>query len=261
MIFLRLTPPCPLFRLIQYLCRAIWDSLQQNELNIELIEKLKAVEYILSSFRKRKFNLSKRGHSTRKKSKNLFFSLILVLRFGKCLDVFYSSFKSIHYPDLTIRLTLTLSKISQALYLFADHFIWLARSGLFRTIDLKKWNQAANRYWLFSIVMNLARDLYEITKIIDLRTRQSKFDGLRTRNCQINSVRDLATASLRTYSCLYEHKGLLVDTIKNSCDFFIPLTALGYAKLSPRTIGILGVVSSLAGLVVVLQPQTKLVPM
>lgn len=41
-----------IFRLVQYLSRAIYDSLQQSNISSDLVEKLKSFEYILSSFRK-----------------------------------------------------------------------------------------------------------------------------------------------------------------------------------------------------------------
>lgn len=45
-------------RLIQYACRGLWDSMQTRPWNAELIDKLKTLEYLLSSFRKCKFILS-----------------------------------------------------------------------------------------------------------------------------------------------------------------------------------------------------------
>ncbi|KAI8127594.1 hypothetical protein CVS40_3031 [Lucilia cuprina] len=50
------------------------------------------------------------------------------ITFGKCLDVFYASLRTIHYPDLAIRITLTMGKISQAL---------LARTGLSKVSNAK----------------------------------------------------------------------------------------------------------------------------
>jgi peroxin-11B len=45
-------------RLIQYSCRALWDSLDaKNDAHLALIHQLKQVEFILSSFRKRKIRL------------------------------------------------------------------------------------------------------------------------------------------------------------------------------------------------------------
>lgn len=67
--------------------------------------------------------------------------------------------------------------------------------------------------------------------------------------------------TLKTYDAINAHQAVVLDTLKNACDFFIPFTALGYTKLTPRTIGLLGVVSSVAGLIAILQPTTaKLVP-
>lgn len=42
-------------RLLQYSCRALWDSLNaKNDAHLVFIHQLKSLEYILSSFRKRK---------------------------------------------------------------------------------------------------------------------------------------------------------------------------------------------------------------
>lgn len=60
--------------------------------------------------------------------------------------------------------------------------------------------------------------------------------------------------------CVNNHQAVIVDTIKNVCDVFIPLTALGYTKLSPKYQGVLGVVSSVAGLFEILHPTAKLFP-
>lgn len=40
------------YRLVQYACRALWDSMQARPWNSALIDKLKTLEYLLSSFRK-----------------------------------------------------------------------------------------------------------------------------------------------------------------------------------------------------------------
>lgn len=183
-----------------------------------------------------------------------------MLRFGKCLDVFYASLRTIHYPDLAIRVTLTMSKLSQALFLFADHFLWLARTGLFKSIDAKKWGKYANKYWLLSIIMNLCRDVYEIFRLLDLHKASAKSGISRSVPVSINSPKDFSRLALQSYALVLGHKDVFVDTVKNVCDFFIPLTALGYTKLTPRTIGILGAISSVAGLIALLEPTAKLTP-
>lgn len=184
-----------------------------------------------------------------------------MLRFGKCVDLLYASLKTIHNPNVTLRLTLTLSKLSQALFLYADHIVWLARSGLFKDVNVTAWNERANKYWLLSIVMNLCRDVYELCKIIE-QTQIGRADVKRTlvSACSVRNGQELMAASLRTYASLIAHRAVVVDTVKNVCDLFIPLTGLGYTRLSPRTIGVLGVISSVAGLIAVVQPTAKMVP-
>lgn len=179
----------------------------------------------------------------------------------------YAAQRTIHHTNVTLRLTLTLSKIAQALFLYADHIIWLSRTGLSKSIDAKKWNDTANKYWFVSIMMNLCRDFYEISKLIDRtlnagRTKQTINRWLFETNANISttSKRDMMNAGLQVYSYVYENRAIFIDTTKNLCDVFIPLTALGYTKLKPRTIGFLGVISSIAALIVLLQPAAKLQP-
>jgi peroxin-11B len=53
---------------------------------------------------------------------------------------------------------------------------------------------------------------------------------------------------------------VVVDTVKNGCDVMIPLTALGYMRLSPGTVGLLGVVSSVAAIISLVDPLARLTP-
>ncbi|CAD7014113.1 peroxisomal membrane protein 11B [Ceratitis capitata] len=226
-------------RLIQYTSRALWDSLESVDASPALADNFKTVEYILSTFRK-------------------------LLRFGRCVDVFYSSLRTIHHPELTIRVTLTLSKLSQSLFLLGDHFMWLARTGLVKSINTKSWGKFANKYWLLSIIMNLCRDVYEIFRLMNLHKAGAKSGIIRgnitTSPLSINSRRDFNRLALYSYSLMLAHKDVAVDTVKNLCDLFIPLTGLGYTNLTPRTIGILGAISSVAGLWALLDPAAKILP-
>lgn len=183
------------------------------------------------------------------------------MRFGRSFDTFYGSLSSIHYPDLTIRLTLTISKITSALYLFADHIIWLSRTGLTRNVNIKKWNDLSNKYWLVSIIMNLVRDIYEIVRLFDSNKR---FKTSRSRPASIQvftSFRSMLYLTLCSYASIIQHKDVAIDTVKNICDLFIPLNSLGYTKFSARTIGVLGAISSVAAIITLIEPSTKLVPM
>lgn len=181
----------------------------------------------------------------------------------------YAAQRTIHHTNVTLRLTLTLSKIASALFLYADHIVWLSRTGLVKSIDAKKWNDTANKYWFVSIVMNLCRDIYELSALIDRTLKTSNGRSTQTinrwlfdtnANISTLSKRDFARASHQAYAYAYENRAIFIDTIKNACDLFIPLTALGYTKLKPRTVGLLGVISSIAAIIVLLQPAAKLHP-
>lgn len=137
-----------------------------------------------------------------------------------------------------------------------------------KSINAKKWNDTANKYWFVSIVINLCRDVYELAKLIDetfgrnggKKSVENFMFGMNTVHFSIQSKRDLMDASLKAYSYIYRNRAVFIDTTKNLCDLFIPMTALGYTKLRPSTVGILGVISSIIGIMVLVQPTTKLLP-
>lgn len=212
-----------LARLLQYSFRAGWHYMEQRNGSRQSVDTLKSLEYSLSTFRK-------------------------LLRLGRCIESLYGALSSMHYNDITVRFTATLSKIANALYLLCDHILWAARAGV-ADINTDKWGRIANKYWLYSVVMNLVRDFYEINRILEISRRKA---GSRL------AVRAVNTPAL--YLIASQHKDVLVDTVKNVCDVFIPMAALGYMKLSPGVVGLLGVVSSLAGIITIIDPMYKLCP-
>jgi len=169
----------------------------------------------------------------------MLFSSFSVLRLGRCVDALYSAIKMLEYPNLIVRITLVTAKIANALFLLADHFIWVGRVGILK-VDLEKWNKTANKYWLITIIMNIIRDIYEIIKVIEHK-------GNIFQQRQISFY-------------LRDHKNVMMDTIKNACDLFIPLTALGITRCTPGTIGFLGIISSFIGLYMIINPHYKLSP-
>jgi peroxin-11B len=172
--------------------------------------------------------------------KLMLFSSFSVLRLGRCVDALYSAIKMLEYPNLIVRVTLVTAKIANALFLLADHLIWVGRVGIFK-VDLEKWNKTANKYWLITIIMNIIRDIYEIVKVIEHK-------------------RNIFQQQWQISAYLRDHKNVMMDTVKNACDLFIPLTALGITKCTPGTIGFLGIISSFIGLYMIIDPHYKLSP-
>nr|XP_022915808.1 peroxisomal membrane protein 11B [Onthophagus taurus] len=213
-------------RLIQYLSRVIWYKLQQNNRNG--VETFKNLEFHLSSFRK-------------------------LLRFGKCVDIVYSILPLLKHKDPTIRTTVILSRLNTALFLLGDHILWLGRSDLC-SVNTDKWGRLSTQYWFYSLIFNLLRDLYEVTNIL----KSHKTSLIPSKG--ISSLPDVLKVLTTSLLLLQSHRNVLIDIIKNGCDIFIPMTSLGYTKLSPSTVGTLGVISSIAGLLIVLNPKNKLSP-
>lgn len=179
--------------------------------------------------------------------------LFSVLRFGRCFDTLYATLPLFQHHDPTIRSVLILSRISQALFLLTDHFLWLGRADVC-TVNTDRWSRLSNKYWLYSITLNLVRDFFEIAKIFKSQKRSIlPHDGCK-------NMSDVVETTLRIFNILQHNRAIMIDTVKNGCDFFIPLTALGHVKLSPGTVGWLGVISSLAGLLVLVEPSVKVTP-
>lgn len=217
-----------IIRLLQYGSRACWYYTQNINSTRHSSDVLRSLEYTFSSFRK-------------------------LLRLGRCLDTLYSALSTMKYPDLFVRVTVTFSKIANALFLLADHIIWIGRVGISR-VDIDKWNKVANKYWLISIMLNLTRDVYEIVKIFE---QKKKFASSR----KVSVVPKYTSANqYQALLHLKDHKDVVMDTIKNGCDLFIPLTALGYTKMTPGVIGLCGLISSVIGICTLVYPLYKLTP-
>ncbi|GBO16826.1 hypothetical protein AVEN_223625-1 [Araneus ventricosus] len=143
------------------------------------------------------------------------------------------------------------------LYLLTDHIIWLERAGLLK-IDKTKWSKLSYRLWLYALVMNLSRDFYELKQIL----HQLNF-GTLNQELQGKTVHPPNTISSKLnlyYRVLALHKDVVLDTIKNGCDICLPLSQLGYLSISPRTVGLLGVISSIAGIMPLIDSSYKLSP-
>ena len=168
-----------------------------------------------------------------------------LLRLGTCVDALNSSLATVGHPDLVIRLTVTLARISSAMFLFTDHLLWLHRANLVR-LDVAKWSNLSDRCWLYGSLLSLARDVYEVQRALERWERRGR----------------------RWDQLLPDNRALLVDVVKNCADTVLPLAALGnpppphrhpagYIR-APRLAGLLGIVSSLAAALPLLYPRLRI---
>jgi len=222
-----------LARLIQYSSKLLAYLIERIRIGrIDLADQLKHLEYHFGTFRK-------------------------LLRLGKSLEVLYGVLKTLRIHDATLRSLITQSRIAQSIFLVADHMIWVGRTGLVK-VNAEKWRNMSNRCWIYSITLNLLRDLYEIKQFCNQVTPAS------TAVCQKYSSNSLVRYALLSAplitSCCIERKDIVIDTVKNICDIFIPLSSQGHVNINSGVVGFLGMISSLAGILALIDPSAKISP-
>ena len=125
--------------------------------------------------------------------------------------------------------------------------MWVGKVKLF-DVNTGKWGRAAARFWLLAVIFGLCRDLYELWKA--MRVEQSRLQHDTTGGSQT-----IRTALQRT---VRNNPAVMVDTVKNATDIFLPLQSLEFVNLPGGVIGLLGVVSSLCGLASIWEDTLKL---
>lgn len=226
------------FRLVQYSVKLIWWNLKNKN---DLVEKLKKLESSMSMTRK-------------------------LLRMGKSLDFIQAALKSLHIKDDVIRWTVTLSKISQSMFLLFDHIIYFHNLGIIKT-DKAKWSKISAQFWFFSLALNLTRNFYDITNLVKLEMSKQQKRG---NEMQYSNGETTATYNGRQTSnagalsvvrqCVCDNKPVFLDLVKNVSDMVLPLNTLGKVNASTGVQGSLGIISSMIGVATVWNPTLKLVP-
>ncbi len=172
-----------------------------------------------------------------------------MFRLGKSVDNFRGAFQTIHLGEPMLRTLVTLVKLNRGIYLLYDHVLWAARMNLV-VIDNKYWVTYSNRFWLFSIVLCLIRDCYEILKCF--RAERQRLES--ASGGQIVGV----SMGQSLHKVFVNNPTVTIDLIKNVSDFFIPAARLDLVGVPEGVIGLMGVVSSIAGLVVACNDNLKL---
>lgn len=154
------------------------------------------------------------------------------------IDSLRSALQTIHLASPVLRVLVTLARICRGLYLLIDHLLWASRMKLV-TINDQYWSRLSNRFWLAAIFLSLMRDIYEL--LVALRHQRNRLNQYGSSSTP-TSPRAVVGGVLRT------HPALVVDTVKNVTDFWIPASRLDLVYLPSGIVGLAGVVSSLAGL-------------
>ncbi|KAJ8003308.1 hypothetical protein DPEC_G00168080 [Dallia pectoralis] len=230
-----------IFRTTQYACTLSKYLLRNNSARKELVVKLQGLESNMSSGRK-------------------------LFRLGNTVDSMHAAKRTLQISDPVLRLCLTVANLNRAFYFICDNLLWASNVGLVNGIDTERWSLNASRFYFLSLVMSLTRDVYVITQIMVQRTREREFQ--QKMNQHLDDSPDVATVILPQLDAflflliesLTSHPSVALDTLKNMCDFFIPLDRLGLFRSNPLVLGFCGLISSLLGIVCVLHPGLKIKP-
>lgn len=135
------------------------------------------------------------------------------------------------------------------------------------------------RYYLFALILNLTRDVYELRLLIECEQRYraakappSPYPSTTLPTDHLSSPSSPATVALPfmtvwlrrqlqlVVTVLYSNPPLLLDLLKNSCDIFIPLDRLGIYPTGPGFVGACGLASSVLSILTMVYPWLKLKP-
>lgn len=229
------------FRTTQYAC-ALSAYLLRNHSNREaLVAKLKSLESHMSAGRK-------------------------LFRLGNTLHSIDAAKRTVQIADPVLCLSLTAANLSRALYFVCDNLLWLRNVGLLRDVDKERWSLHASRCYLFSLIMSLIRDSYVVGQLMLQRVRDKEFR--RKMDAHLGESPEVAEAVVPQLDALLflllhvfkSHPAVALDTLKNACDLFIPLDKLGIYQSNAGVVGFCGLISSLIGIMTVVQPNLKIKP-
>ncbi|KAM9854535.1 peroxisomal membrane protein 11A [Aulostomus maculatus] len=229
------------FRATQYACALSRYLLRNNSGSKDLVTKLKSLEANMSAGRK-------------------------LFRLGNTLNSIEAAKRTMQLSDRVLCLCLTAANINRALYFICDNVLWATNVGLVRDIDKERWSINASRCYLFSLVMNLSRDVYVISLLMIQRARDKRFrQNMDAHLNESPQVAEVVIPPLDAFlyllmESLKSHPAVALDTVKNLCDLSIPLDRLGIYHCNAGVVGLCGLVSSLIGIVTLIQPKLKVKP-
>ncbi|KAM9377187.1 peroxisomal membrane protein 11A [Pholidichthys leucotaenia] len=230
-----------ILRAMQNACALSMYLLRNRSERKELVAKLQSLQNSISSGRK-------------------------LLRLGNAANSIEAAKRTVQLADKVLRLCLTAANINRALYLICDNALWAGKVGLVRSIDKERWSLNASRFYLFSVVLHLTRDVYATLQLMTLKSKDKCFK--RRMDQHLSQDPEVAQAVIpqldallfllwETLKC---HPAVALDTLRNICDLFGPLDKLSIYHSNAGLVGFCGLISSLIGIVTVLQPTLRIAP-
>ncbi|KAM4748172.1 peroxisomal membrane protein 11A [Rhinophrynus dorsalis] len=225
-----------LFRATQYTCMLLTYLLENKAGKEKLVMKLKRVESNMSSGRK-------------------------LFRLGNMVHAIEASKAAMQISDPIPCYCLTIANLNRVLYFTCDTILWARSVDLVSDVNKEKWRYRATLFYFYSLLLNLARDFYEISRCMEIEAKDRKRSENNT-DCENNTHLRYSTGIegflLMLYLSLKNHPPVLLDTVKNLCDLFSPLDRLKIYHTNQGFIGLCGLVSSITGILTVAKPLLKL---
>lgn len=230
-----------ILRATQYACALSVYLLRNNPNNKDLVAKLKNLESNMSAGRK-------------------------LFRLGNTVNSIEAAKRTLQLSDRVLCLCLTTANVTRALYFIYDNGLWARSIGLIGNIDKDRWSLNAHRFYFFSLVLNLSRDVYNIFQLMFQNSRDKQFR--QKMKDTLNEGPDVGDAVIPQFDAflylllhtLKSHPAVALDTLKNLCDLFIPLDKLGIYPSNAGVVGFCGLMSSLIGIVTLAQPTLRIKP-
>ncbi|XP_051925844.1 peroxisomal membrane protein 11B [Hippocampus zosterae] len=192
-----------------------------------------------------------------------------LLRLGNSVEAIESAKRAIHLSDSILRLCLTVGHLNKAMYFACDNVLWAGKMGLLCKVDQRKWSQRSFKYYLFALILNLTRDVYDLHLLMEREARREAAKSPPSRDsspCTAAwAVPPDPSAWLRgrlslLSTVMHNNPPLLLDLLKNTCDIFIPLDRLAIYPTGAGFVGACGLTSSLLALLAIVHPWLKLKP-
>ncbi|NWH95243.1 PX11B protein, partial [Aegithalos caudatus] len=117
------------------------------------------------------------------------------------------------------------------------------------------------RYYLFSLLLNLTRDAYELRLLLE-RAESSRLRGKSPDPAPHprSRLQHLRLQLLLLLRVLRDNPPVLLDLLRNAWDLVIPLEKLGMCRSSPGMVGLCGLASSVLAVLTILHPWLRLKP-
>ncbi|KTG05216.1 hypothetical protein cypCar_00029980 [Cyprinus carpio] len=182
-----------------------------------------------------------------------------LMRLGNSAEALQAAKRTVHLSDCVLRLCITVAHLNRAMYFACDNVL----------------------YYLFALILNLARDVYDIRLLMDRESRSSAAKSFNSSPSPLTPSPEnggefpltpcplpaLPVISARLnqqiqllITVLRSNPPLLLDLLKNLCDVFIPLDRLGLYPTGSGFVGACGLTSSVLSILTIVHPWLKLKP-